>query len=121
MATISDYEKLTVRQRQQRYFNETFKRLKVSGIDCNILSIAELCKEYQVGRAAVYKWVYKYPQMCKRENKQVIEPESENRKVLLLKQEVSGLQRIIGEKHFKMSILFIFNPVISFPEQSSWN
>jgi hypothetical protein len=43
--------------------------------------------------------------MRKRENRQVIEPESETRKVLLLKQEVSELQRVIGEKQLKMDFL----------------
>lgn len=105
MATVSEYERLTVKQRKVRYFNETFKRLKVSEIDRNILSIAELCREYQVSRAAVYKWIYKYSAMRKREIKQVIEPESETRKVLLLTQEVRELQRIIGEKQLKMDFL----------------
>ena len=99
------YEKLTVRERQNRFFNESFKRAKVSEIDRNILSVSELCKEYQVSRSSVYKWIYKYSQMRKRENKQVIEPESETRKVLLLKQEVSELQRVIGEKQLKLDFL----------------
>jgi transposase len=105
MATLSEYEKLTVQERQKRFFNESFKRSKVSEIERNILSIAELCKEYQVSRSSVYKWIYKYSLMRKRENKQVIEPESETRKVLLLKQEVSELQRVIGEKQLKMDFL----------------
>jgi len=105
MATISEYEKLSKRERQNRFFNEDFKRSKVSEIDRNILTIAELCKQHQVTRSAVYKWVYKYSQMRKREHKQVIEPESETRKVLLLKQEVSELQRVIGEKQLKMDFL----------------
>ena len=105
MATISGYQKSTVRERQNRFFNETFKRAKVSEIERNILSIAELCKEHQISRPAVYKWIYKYSLMRKRENKQVVEPESETRKVLLLKQEVSELQRVIGEKQVKMDFL----------------
>jgi len=105
MATMSEYEKLTVRERQNRFFSESFKRTKVSELERNILSMAELCKEYQVSRTAVYKWIYQYSQMRKRENKQVIEPESETRKVLLLKQEVSELQRVIGEKQLKMDFL----------------
>lgn len=105
MATISEYERLTVRERQKRFFNETFKRSKVSEIERNILTIAELCKEHQISRAAVYKWIYKYSLMRKRENRQVIEPESETRKVLLLKQEVSELHRVIGEKQLKMDFL----------------
>jgi len=105
MATISDYEKLTKSERQNRFFNEDFKRTKVSEIERNILSIAELCREHQVTRSAVYKWIYKYSLMRKREHKQVIEPESETRKVLLLKQEVSELQRVVGEKQLKMDFL----------------
>ncbi len=105
MATISDYQKSTVRERQNRFFNETFKHSKVSEIDRNILSVTELCKEYQVSRSAVYKWIYKYSLMRKREHKQVIEPESETRKVILLKQEVGELQRVIGEKQLKLDFL----------------
>lgn len=105
MATISEYQKSTIRERQKRFFNETFKRSKVSEIERNILSIAELCKEHEVSRSAVYKWIYKYSLMRKQENRQVIEPESETRKVLLLKQEVRELQRVIGEKQLKMDFL----------------
>lgn len=105
MATVRDYERLTVRERQNRFFSETFKRSKVSEIDRNILSVTELCKEYQVSRSSVYKWIYKYSQMRKREHKQVIEPESETRKVMLLKDQVSELQRVIGEKQLKLDFL----------------
>lgn len=105
MATISDYKKSTTRERQKRFFNETFKRSKVSEIERNILSIAELCKEHQVSRTAVYKWIYKYSLMRKQENRQVVEPESETRKVLLLKQELAELQRVIGEKQLKVDFL----------------
>lgn len=105
MATISDYEKATVRERQNRFFNETFKRSKVSEIERNLLTIAELCKEHHITRSAVYKWIYKYSLMRKREHKQVIEPESETRKVILLKQEVVELQRVIGEKQLKLDFL----------------
>jgi transposase len=105
MATISDYEKSTVSERQNRFFNETFKRSKVSEIERNLLTIAELCKEHQVTRSAVYKWIYKYSLMRKREHKQIVEPESETRKVILLKQEVGELQRVIGEKQLKLDFL----------------
>lgn len=105
MATISDYERLSVRERQNRFFSESFKRSKKSEIDRNILSVTELCKEYQVSRSSVYKWIYKYSQMRKREHKQVIEPESETRKVMLLKEQASEMQRVIGEKQLKIDFL----------------
>ena len=105
MATVNEYLKSSSKERQSRFFSESFKQLKVSEIDRNILSIAELCREYQVTRAAVYKWLHKYSQMRKKAVRQVIEAESDTRKVLLLKQEVAELQRVIGEKQLKMDFL----------------
>jgi transposase len=114
MATVSDYERLSVRERQNRFFSESFKRTKVSEIDRNIVSVTELCKEYQVSRSSVYKWLYKYSQMRKREHKQIIEPESETRKVMLLKQQVSELERVIGQKQLTVDFL---EKMIEFAEQ----
>ena len=105
MATISEYEKSTVRERQNRFFNESFKRSKVSEIERNLLTIAELCKEHHITRSAVYKWIYKYSLMRKREHKQIVEPVSETRKVILLKQQVAELQRVVGEKQLKLDFL----------------
>ena len=42
MATIENYQKLSVRERQNRYFSEEFRRKKVSEIERNITTIAEL-------------------------------------------------------------------------------
>lgn len=105
MATIKQYEKLSVKERQNRYFNEDFKRQKVSELERNLISIPELCREYQLSRSSIYKWIYKYSAMKKREHKQVVEPQSETRKVLILKDEVRELQRIIGEKQLKLDFL----------------
>ena len=41
MANLKDYEKLTVRERRNRYFSEDFKRKKVSELDRNLVSISE--------------------------------------------------------------------------------
>jgi transposase len=105
MATVKQYEKLSVKERQKRYFNEDFKRQKVSELERNLISIPELCREYQLSRTSIYKWIYKYSAMKKREHKQIVEPQSETRKVLILKDEVKELQRIIGEKQLKVDFL----------------
>ena len=102
MATIKEYDKLTVRERQNRYFNEDFKRKKVSELDRNLITIAELSRQYQVNRAAVYKWIYKYSAMRKKGLKQVVEAKSDSRKLLQMKEEIKELQRIIGEKQMKI-------------------
>ena len=102
MATLKEYEKLTVRERQNRTFSEDFKRKKVSELDRNLITIAELSREHQVTSAAIYKWIYKYSAMRKKGLKQVVEAKSDSRKVLIMKEEIKELQRIIGEKQIKI-------------------
>jgi transposase len=102
MANLKDYEKLTTREKQTRYFSEDFKRKKVFEIDRNLVRVVEVCKEYQVTRAAVYKWIYKYSGMRKKGVKQVIEAKSDTQKIAALKAQVKELERIIGEKQVKL-------------------
>lgn len=105
MATVKQYEKLSLKVRQNRYFCESFKRQKVVELERNLITIPELIQEYQVSRTSIYKWIYKYSAMRKREHRQVVEAKSETRKVLLLKDEVRELQRSIGEKQLKLDFL----------------
>ena len=98
MATLKEYEKLTVKERINRKFSEDFKRKIVSELDRNLLTVAEVGRENQVTRAAIYKWIYKYSSMRKKGLKQVVEASSDTRKLLLMKEEIRELQRIIGEK-----------------------
>ena len=102
MANLKDYERLTTRERINRYFDEDFKRKKVSEIERNLSSIAEICREYQVTPAAVYKWIYKYSRMRKKGVKQVVEAKSDSQKILALKDQIKELERIIGEKQIKL-------------------
>ena len=102
MATIQGYEKLTIRERQNRYFSEDFKRKKVSELDRNLITIAELSRQYQVNKTAVYKWIYKYSGMRKKGLKQVVEAKSDSVKLLQMKEKIKELQRIIGEKQIKI-------------------
>ena len=102
MANLKEYEKLTVKERQNRYFSEDFKRKKISELDRNLITIAELCREHQVSRTSVTKWIYKYSGMRKKGLKQVVEVKSDSRKLLQMKEEIKELQRIIGEKQIKL-------------------
>lgn len=102
MANLKEYEKLTVKERQHRYFSEDFKRKKVSELDRNLITIAELSREHQVSSTAVYKWIYAYSTMRKKGLKQVVEAKSDSKKILALREEMKELQRIIGEKQMKL-------------------
>lgn len=84
--------------RQKRYFSEGFKKQKVEEIEKNLVNIAELSREYLVTRSAIYKWIYKYSVMRKKGVRQVIESESDTRKIQQLKEKVKELERIVGQK-----------------------
>ena len=102
MANLKDYEKLTVKERINRYFSEDFKRKKVSEIDRNLSSVSKVCRVYQVSHTAVYKWIYQYSVMRKKGIKQVVEAKSDSRKIEALKEQIKELERIIGEKQVKL-------------------
>ena len=104
MATLKEYEKLTVKERQNRYFSEDFKRKKVSEIDRNLVTISSVCREFQVSYPSFYKWIYKYSAMRKKGIKQVVETKSDAKKVEQLRNQVRELERIIGEKQIKLDV-----------------
>lgn len=84
--------------RINRYFSEGFKRIKVEEVEKNLTTIWEISKEYQVSRVAVYKWIYKYSNMRKKGVRQVVEIESDTRKLIGLNEKIRELERIIGQK-----------------------
>jgi transposase len=98
MEAQKEYEKLSRKDSYNRSFSEDFKRRKVTEIDRNLVTISELCREYQISRTSVYKWVYLYSKMKKKGIKQVIESKSDSRKLLEQQAEIKELQRIIGQK-----------------------
>ena len=102
MATIKDYERLTIQERMNRYFSEDFKRKKVSEIERNLSSVSEVSRTYQVSRAAVYKWIYTYSRMRKKGIKQVVEARSDSQKILALKEQIKELERLVGQKQIKL-------------------
>lgn len=93
---------MTVGERRNRYFSEDFKRKKVSEIDRNLVGIAEVCRTYQVSTTSVYRWIYKFSRMRKKEVKQVIEAKSDTKKIEDLRAQINELERIVGEKQIKL-------------------
>lgn len=97
MATIEKFKQST-KIRQMRYFSPEFKKQRVREIEENLRGVSDISKEYEVTRTAVYKWIYKYSAMRKKGIKQVIESESDTKKLQALRDRVKELERIIGQK-----------------------
>jgi len=97
MAKVSYFDHETKPQFQRR-FSEDFKRKKIRELEKNITSIPDICKTYSVSRSAVYKWIYKYSVMAKKQVKQVVEAKSDTQKIKALEDRIKELERIIGQK-----------------------
>ncbi len=86
------------RQRQNRYFSESFRKKKVREIERNLSTVSEISREYELSSTAVYKWMYKYSSMRNKGVKQVVELLSDTRKIKALKEQIMELERVVGQK-----------------------
>lgn len=104
MAKREDFklEPLSRKERQNRYFSESFKKKKVREIERNISSVLEISKEYNVSTTAVYKWIYKYSLHHQKGIKQVVEPMSDTRKIKELKERIKELELLVGQKQIQI-------------------
>jgi len=82
----------------QRNFSDEFKKKKVRELEKGIASIADICRTYAVSRTSVYKWIYKYSVMAKKQVKQVVEAKSDTQKIKALQERIKELERIVGQK-----------------------
>jgi transposase-like protein len=81
-----------------RYFSEDFRKKRVKELEVNLTSISDICKTYNVSRAAVYKWIYKYSIMAKKNVRQVVEVKSDTQKIKALEERIKELERVVGQK-----------------------
>lgn len=97
MATRQKFE-LSISERRLRKFSSEFREQKVREIERGVVSIAEICKEYEVSPTTVYRWIDKFGRMKKKATRVIVESESDTKKLLELKKKVAELERIIGQK-----------------------
>ena len=97
MAKISFIDS-EVRSKINRSFSDEFKKEKVRELERNISSVSDICKTYTVSRTSVYRWIYKYSAMAKKQVKQIVEAKSDTRKIRALEERIKELERIVGQK-----------------------
>jgi transposase-like protein len=101
MARIENFNQER-KNRNNRYFSEEFKRQKIKELEKNMVTVAEICKEYEVSRTSVSRWIYKYSMKAKKGEKQVVERKSDTRKISELKDRIKELEQIVGQKQLKI-------------------
>lgn len=97
MAKVSyfDYEH---KPQYKRSFSEEFKKNKIRELERNMSSVTDICKTYSVSRTSVYRWIYQYSAMAKKQVKQVVESKSDTQKIKALEERIKELERIVGQK-----------------------
>jgi transposase-like protein len=81
-----------------RRFSEDFKKSKVKELEKNLVSISDICKTYSVSRTGVYKWIYKYSIMAKKNVRQIVEAKSDTKRIQALEERIKELERLVGQK-----------------------
>lgn len=97
MATRSQF-KMTISERRSRKFSDNFKIQKVRELETGKTKVSEICKQYEVAPASVYRWLNKFGSMKNKKEKLIIETDSDTKQLLELKKKVAELERIIGQK-----------------------
>jgi len=93
-----DQFQMSVLERQHRSFSSGFKSAKVREIEQGKTKVSDICKQYEVSATNVYRWLDKFGKMKKQKIKMVVEAESDTHQLLLMKQKIAELERIIGQK-----------------------
>lgn len=86
------------RAKRNRYFSVDFKKKRMQELENNLITVSDICKTYKVSRTSVYRWLYKYSSMAKKQVKQVVEAKSDTKKIQLLEDRIKELERIVGQK-----------------------
>lgn len=88
----------SVTDRRLRSFSVEFKKLKVREITSGRTTISEICKEYEVSRTSVFRWMSKFGVMGKKKERVVVETDSDTKQLLALKKRIAELERLVGQK-----------------------
>lgn len=97
MATREKF-KMTIAQRRQRHFSDSFKIQKVRELETGKTKVSELCKQYEVSSTNVYRWLNKFGTMKDKKERLIIETDSDTKQLLELKKKVAELEQIVGQK-----------------------
>jgi transposase-like protein len=97
MATRKQFEQ-SRKERQMRTFSVDFKKKKVRELEQKKVTVSEISRQYEVSVNSVYKWLNKYGQSKLREERTIVEAQSDTRKMLEMQKQIAELERIVGQK-----------------------
>lgn len=90
--------------RQKRSFSEELRKQIVGQIERKEFSIAQVCRDYQVSPAAIYKWLYRYSATLKKGTRMVMEKDSQEKTTQDLKNRIKELEAALGRKSLEADL-----------------
>lgn len=90
--------KLTTSERRHRFFSTEFKKKKVRDIEMGICRVTDICQQYEVSANSVYRWINTFGTMKQKQERLIVESQSDTIRLLELKKKVAELEQIIGQK-----------------------
>lgn len=100
-----DKKKTAFRLKSYRYFSDDFKKQKVHEIVTKKTTIREVSALYDIALGVIYRWVKEYSDLKTNPVKIVVEMQSEAQKALFYKEQVSDLERLVGQKQIEIEFL----------------
>lgn len=96
---------MTTTEKMRRHFTEAFKKEKVTQLDERKITVLQLSKIYEVSETAIYKWIRKYSKYTGKQERMVIEKESEGQKNIELLKKLAEMERLLGRKEIELDYL----------------
>lgn len=89
----------------KRIFDLSLKLDIVKQIERGELRVFEVSKIYGLSTTAVYKWLYKYSEIYKKQTRVVVEHKSLSKKNAELQSRIAILERSLGQKQLRIDYL----------------
>lgn len=90
--------------KQRRSFSEELRKQIVGQIERKELSIAEVSREYNVSRGAIYNWLYRYSGILEKGTRMVMEKDSQEKTTQELKNRIRELEAALGRKSLEADL-----------------
>lgn len=90
--------KQSISERSSRRFSDNFKIEKVRELEKGKVTVSEIVKQYEVSSTNVYRWIRKFGTHQTKNERVIVEVDSDTRELLALKKKVAELERVIGQK-----------------------
>jgi len=94
--------KSTITERSNRRFSESFRIKKVQELESGKVRPCNIQREYEVSYMTISRWKKKYGTVKSKNERIIVETESDTKKNIALEKKVALLERMLGQKQVEL-------------------